>query len=74
MAAEIKDSGMELAGRIKIPKNVTSVASDNKTVAVTVNHLSEVSGYALTLSGDKYTAKKSDYWTSVVQKLIDSLR
>ncbi|MDY2626859.1 MAG: fibronectin type III domain-containing protein [Lachnospiraceae bacterium] len=74
MAAEIKDSGMELADRIKIPKNVTSVASDNKTVTVTVNHLSEVSGYALTLSGDKYTAKKSDYWTSVVQKLIDSLR
>ena len=74
MTVEIRKSGMGLASRIKVPKNVTSIAADEKTVALTVNHLSEVSGYALTLSHDKYTAKKSDYWTKIAQKLINELK
>lgn len=74
MTVEIRESGMGLASRIKVPKNVTSIAADEKTVALTVNHLSEVSGYALTLSHDKYTAKKSDYWTKIAQKLINELK
>lgn len=74
LVGKIKESGMGLSSQIKVPKNVTSIAADEKTVALTVNHASEVTGYALTLSNDKYTAKKSDYWTKIAQKLIDKLK
>lgn len=74
IAVKIKKTQMGLADSIKIPKNFTAVAADDTTVAITVNHLSEISGYALTLSDDRYTAKKSGYWTSKAQALLDSLK
>ena len=73
MAVKIQKSDLGIAGEVKQPKNVTSVAADNHTPAVIVDHLSQFTGYALTLSGDEYTAKKSPYWIAIGKGLISEL-
>lgn len=73
MAREIHNSDFRLADKVKQPKNVTSVAADNQTPAVIVDHLSQFTGYALTLSGNAYTAKKSSYWIAIGKGLISGL-
>lgn len=73
MAVKIQKSDLGIAGEVKQPKNVTSVAADNHTPAVIVDHLPQFTGYALTLSGDEYTAKKSPYWIAIGKGLISEL-